>query len=79
MGVTSASVIYSFFERQIQPLQKRCSFGFNYLEAEDPSHMSAAELPAGEVLRQVGRPLLDVNTVPYVPPLFSAKNQPKPV
>jgi hypothetical protein len=28
-------------------------------------------------MRRVGRVLLDVNIIPYVPPLFSAKNQPE--
>jgi hypothetical protein len=63
MGVTGASMMYSFFERRIQPLQKRCHFGFDYLETEDPSRMFAVELPVGEALRRVGRVLLDVNTV----------------
>lgn len=47
MGVTGASVMYSFFERQIQPLQKKSHFGFDYLESKDPSCMSAEELPSG--------------------------------
>jgi hypothetical protein len=43
MGVTGASGMYSF-DRRIQPLQKRDRFGFEYLETEDPSCMSAEEL-----------------------------------
>jgi hypothetical protein len=34
--------------------------------------MSAAELPAGEAQRRVGRGLLDVSTIPYVPPTLCA-------
>jgi hypothetical protein len=79
IGVIGVSVMYLFFKRRIQPLQKRCHFGFDFLETEDPSCMSAAELPADEALRWVGRVPLDVNTVPYVPLLFSAKNEPKSV
>jgi hypothetical protein len=48
MGVTGASLMYSFFECQIQPLQKRYCLGFDYLETEDPSRMSVEELPMGE-------------------------------
>jgi hypothetical protein len=79
MGVTGASVMYSFFERRIQPLEKRCRFGFDYLGAEDPSCMCAKEPQPNEVLTRVKRVLLDVDAVPYVPQLFSAKNQPQPV
>lgn len=41
--------------------------------------MCAEELPAGDALKQVKRVLLDVNSVPYVPQLYSAKNQPPSV
>lgn len=75
MRVTSASVMYLFFERRIQPLQKRCRFGFDYMEAEDPAHMCAEELQPNEVLKRVKCMLLDVDVVPYTPQLFSAKNQ----
>jgi hypothetical protein len=79
MGVNGASMMYLFFERRIEPLQKRCRFGFDFLETKDPSRISTAEMPVGQVLGRVGRVLLDVNTVTYVPLLFSAKNQPKSV
>jgi hypothetical protein len=71
MGVTGASVMYSFFERRIQPLQKRCPFGFDYLESE---HMSGEELLPGEALKRVGHVLMDVHAVPYASSLFYAKN-----
>jgi hypothetical protein len=71
--------MYSFFERQIQPLQKRCQFGFDYLRPKDPSWMFVEELPLGEALKCVKHVLMDVHAVPYVPALFSTSNQPKPV
>jgi hypothetical protein len=37
MGVIGASMMYSFFERRVQPLQKRYRFGFDYLCSEVPS------------------------------------------
>jgi hypothetical protein len=55
--------MYSFFERQVQPLQKRCQFGFDYLRPEDPSRMSAEELPLGKALKRVKRVLMDVHSV----------------
>jgi hypothetical protein len=47
--------------------------------AEDPSRMCAEELTDNAVLIRVKRVLLDVNTVPYIPELFSAQNLPEPV
>jgi hypothetical protein len=41
--------------------------------------MCAEELTDDAVLIRVKQVLLDVNAVPYVPQLFSAKNPPKPV
>jgi hypothetical protein len=71
IGVTGASVIFSFFKRRIQPIQQR--------HTEDPSRMCAEELTDDATLIQVRRVLLDVDAVPYVPQLFSAQNPPKPV
>jgi hypothetical protein len=47
--------------------------------AEDPSWMRAEELTDDAALIRVKRVLLDVNTVPCVPELFSAQNPPEPV
>jgi hypothetical protein len=47
--------------------------------AKDPSRMCTEELTNDAMLIRVKRVLLDVNTVPYVPELFSAQNPPKPV
>jgi hypothetical protein len=79
IGVTGASVIFSFFKRRIQPIQQRHTLGFEYIGAEDPSRMCAEELTDDATLIQVRRVLLDVDAVPYVPQLFSAQNPPKPV
>lgn len=79
MGVTGASVMYSFFERHVQPLQKRSRLSFNYSETEYPSRMCAEELAPGEALMRMRLVLLDVATTPYVPTLFTAKNQPNEV
>ena len=78
-GVTGASVVYSWITRRIQPLQKRETFGSEYLGTEDPSQQSAEELLGGEALKRVQRVPLDVHAVPYVPQLFSAENPPKQV
>jgi hypothetical protein len=72
MGVTGASVMLSFFKRRIQPIQQRHTLGYEYLSAEDPSRMCVEELTDDAALIRVKRALLDVDTVPYVPELFSA-------
>jgi hypothetical protein len=79
MGVTGASVMFSFFKHQVQPIQQRHKLGFEYMGAEDPSRMCAEELSDEAALLRVKRVLLDVNTVPYVPGLFSARSPPRPV
>jgi hypothetical protein len=79
MGVTGASVMFSFFKRQVQPIQQRHTLGFEYMGAEDPSRMGTEELTDEAALIRVKRVLLDVNTVPYVLGLFSARNPPIPV
>jgi hypothetical protein len=72
MGVTSASIMLSFFKCRIQPIQQRHTLGFEYMGAEDPSRMCTEELTDEAALIRVKRVLLDVNTVSYVPELFSA-------
>jgi hypothetical protein len=79
LGVTGASVLYSFFKRHIQPIQQREKLGFEYWETEDPSRLCAEELPDAIALTRVRRVLLDVDAVPYVPTLYSAQNPPNPV
>jgi hypothetical protein len=79
MGVTGASVMFSFFKRRVQPIQQRHKLGSEYTGAEDSSRMCAEELSDDATLLRVKRVLLDVDAVPYVPELFSARSPPKPV
>jgi hypothetical protein len=79
IGVTGASVLFSFFKRWIQPIQQRHTLGFEYIGVEDPFRMCAEELTDDATLIRVKQVLLDVNAVPYVLKLFSAQNPPKPV
>ncbi|RLM78698.1 putative gypsy-type retrotransposon protein [Panicum miliaceum] len=67
MGVTGASVMYSFFKRWIQPLQKRCRLGFDYLGPEDLSQMSADELPPEEALKRKSTDLTVGDLLPSHP------------
>jgi hypothetical protein len=69
----------SFFKCRIQPIQQRHTLGFEYMGAEDLSRMCAEELTDDATLIWVKRVLLDVNTVPYIPELFSTQNPPEPV
>ncbi|RLN09871.1 putative gypsy type transposon [Panicum miliaceum] len=77
-GITGVSVMAYMYKRCIMPLQKRCRYEFEYLGSNDPSHLSAKIHPSQMALDCVHRVLLDANTVPYVPKLFSAVNPPKP-
>ncbi|RLN09993.1 hypothetical protein C2845_PM11G17540 [Panicum miliaceum] len=77
-GVTGACVLPTMYKRRIMPLQKRCRFGFEYLGSNDPSRLTAYILPSQTAFTHVRRVLLDADTVPYVPKLFSAINPPKP-
>jgi hypothetical protein len=79
LGVTGASMMLSFFKRRIQPIQQRHTLRFEYKGAEDPSRMCAEELPDDAAHTRVRRVLLDVDKVPYVAELFSARNPPNPV
>jgi hypothetical protein len=78
-GVTGASVMFSFFKRRVQPIQQHHKLGLEYAGTEDPSRMCAEELSDEAALLRVQRVLLDVDAVPYVPGLFSARSPPKPV
>jgi hypothetical protein len=69
--------MFSFFKRQIQPLQQRHTLGFEYIGTEDSSRMCAEELSDDAALTRVRRVLLDVDAVPYVLQLFLAQNPPK--
>jgi hypothetical protein len=77
--VTGASVMFSFYKRRVQPIQQRCCLGFEYTGPADPSRMCTEEVPDEVALQRVQRVLLDVNTVPYVPTLYSAQHPPPPV
>jgi hypothetical protein len=77
IGVTGASVMFSFFKRRIQPIQQHHTLGFEYIGVEDPSRMCAEELTDDAALIRVKQVLLDVNAVPYIPELFFAQYPPK--
>jgi hypothetical protein len=79
MGVTGASVMFSFLKRRVQPILQRHRLGFEYTGSKDPSRMCAEELSDDATLLRVRRVLLDLDAVPYVPELFTAQNPPKPV
>jgi hypothetical protein len=66
MGVTGASVMFSFFKRRVQPTQQRHILGFEYKDTEDPSRMCTEELSDEATLLRVKRVLLDMDAVPYV-------------
>jgi hypothetical protein len=44
MGVTGASVMFSFFKRHVQLIQQHHRLGFEHTGSADPSRMCAEEL-----------------------------------
>jgi hypothetical protein len=74
IGVTDASVMLSFFKRRIQPIEQCHMLGFKYMGAKDLSQMCTEKLTDDATLIRVKWVLLDVNTDPYIPELFSAQN-----
>jgi hypothetical protein len=79
MGVTGASVMFYFFKRRVQPIQQRHRLGFKYAGAEDSSRICAEELSDEAALLRVKQVLLDMNAIPYIPGLFSARSPPRSV
>jgi hypothetical protein len=68
--------MFAFFKRRVQPIQQRHRLGFEYTGPADPTRMCAEEPSVEAALQRVQRVLLDVDAVPYVPTLFSARNPP---
>jgi hypothetical protein len=63
-GVTSISVVFSWTVRRIQPLQKRCNQGFEYIGVTDPSHFSSERIHELEAIKRVHKVLDGVSTKP---------------
>ena len=52
--VTNRSVVLSWIVRRIQPLQKRCSLGFEYSGLNDPSKFSGEKIKVEKAMKLVG-------------------------
>jgi hypothetical protein len=72
-GVTRVSISYSF-ERHIQPLQRRVTFGYEYRGPADPSQMAKDVPSMEEIMRRVQHILIEVHSESYVLKLFRAKD-----
>ncbi|RLM78042.1 putative gypsy-type retrotransposon [Panicum miliaceum] len=75
-GVTVASVASSFFERSIQPLQRRVTYGYEYRGTADPPRMAKDVPSTEEIMRRVQHILNKVHSELYVPKQFNAKDPP---
>ena len=78
-GVTSATVVFSWLGRQIQPLQKRCNAGFEYSGLEDPSRFSSEKIHPDEAMALLYSIFEGVDAEPEIPKLYRHKNSPNPV
>ena len=77
-GVTGATVVWSWLQRRIQPLQRRANFGYHYGGEEDPSRMSRMAMFEATALKYLKK-AVGVTAIPVIPELFSADNAPLPV
>ena len=74
-GVTGGSIVYSWMNRRVQPLQKRENPGYLYEGPSDLSRFSAEKLGGFEAFKRVCRVLDDVEKTPFLPKgLFNKKN-----
>ena len=78
-GVTGATMMWSWLQRQIQPLQKRAHFGYQYLGVGDPSRLTSMEIFEPSGLKMLKKALSGVSAVPELPDLFCDERPPKQV
>nr|TKW21340.1 hypothetical protein SEVIR_4G165400v2 [Setaria viridis] len=53
--LTRVGVAFSFMRRRVQPLQLRCTWGYDYLGPNDPSRMTSEDLSVDEVMARLRR------------------------
>ena len=73
-NVTSGSVVLSWIGRRIQPLQKRCTLGFEYSRVTDPSRFSVEKIKSEKAMELLQRILAGVNSLPSVPKMYHMMN-----
>jgi len=78
-NVTSGSVVLSWIGRLIQPLQKRCTLGFEYSRVTDPSRFSVEKIKSEKAMELLQRILAEVNSLPSVPKMYHMMNPPAQV
>ena len=78
-GVTGTTIMWSWLQRQIQALQKRANFGYQYLGVGDPSCMTSMEIFEPSGLKMLKKTLFGVSTILELLDLFCAKRPPKQV
>ena len=78
-GVPGVMVAFSWLGRQIQPLQKRCHAGFEYIGREDPSRFLSERIHPDEAMALLYSIFEGVDSEPEIPKLYHYKNSPNPV
>jgi len=66
-GVTGATMMWSWLQRRIQPLQKRAHFGYQYLGLGDPSRLTSMEIFEPSGLKMLKKALSGVSAIPELP------------
>ena len=72
--MTTASGVWNYIQRRIQPLHRHVHFDFQYRGTEDVDRLSAEPIDREVRLRVIRKIFLDQLTVPYMPTVFQASN-----
>jgi len=70
VGVTGATVMLSWLQRRIQPLQQRTNFEYQYTGAIEPLRITLEGLDDRLALKMLKRALLGIHTLPAILELF---------
>ena len=77
--MTGATVVSSWFRRQVQPLQCRSHLGFEYAGLRDPSRFSLEKTGRDDAMVLFYNLFEGVTSMPKLSDLFHASNPPKQV
>lgn len=78
-GLNGVTVVASFMRRQIQPLQQRQHYGFEYTGTTDPARVTTEELSDADLLERLQHVLAGVSALPAPHDEYDANNSPPQV
>nr|TKW21360.1 hypothetical protein SEVIR_4G163400v2 [Setaria viridis] len=75
-GLTRVGVAFNFMKRRVQPLQLRCTWGYDYSRVNELSRMSPEELSVDEVMAWLRRLLKNASEILMIVREFCTSNPP---